>query len=214
MRYYPVYLDMRGRPCLVIGGGTVAERKTLTLLEAGADITIVSPTLTLKLQELSLSGKITHRKKNFEEKDLSSEFLVIAATDSPDLNSIAAQACKKKHILVNVVVPPDESSFIVPSVVERGDLLIAVSTGGISPALAKKIRQEIEAHYGAEYTLFLERLATVRKRVLDEVPDEHNRRAIFQAIVDSDVIDLVKQGKMHEADVRIAEISRLKHLGG
>ncbi len=214
MRYYPAYLDMRGRPCLVIGGGTVAERKTLTLLEAGADITIVSPTLTLKLQELSLSGKITHRKKKFEEKDLSGEFLVIAATDSPDLNSIAAQACKIKHILVNVVVPPDESSFIVPSVVERGDLLIAVSTGGISPALAKKIRQEIEAHYGAEYTLFLERLATVRKRVLDEVPDEQNRRAIFQAIVDSDVIDLVKQGKMHEADVRIAEISRLKHLGG
>jgi len=214
MKYYPVYLDMRSRSCLVIGGGPVAERKTLTLLEAGADITIVSPTLTVKLQELSLSGKITHRKKNFEEKDLSGEFLVIAATDSPNLNSVAALACKKKHILVNVVVPPDESSFIVPSVVDRGDLLIAVSTGGISPALAKKIRQELDAHYGAVYALFLEKLAKVRKRVLDEVPDEQNRRAILQSIVDSDIIDLLKQGKAHEADVRIAEISRLKHLDG
>jgi precorrin-2 dehydrogenase / sirohydrochlorin ferrochelatase len=214
VKYYPAYLDMRSRPCLVIGGGTVAERKTLTLLEAGADITIVSPTLTLKLMELTQSGKITYRKKNFEEKDLSGVFLVIAATDSPDLNSIAALACKKKHILVNVVVPPDESSFIVPSVVERGDLLIAVSTGGISPALAKKIRQEFEAHYGAEYTLFLEKLAKVRKRVLDEVPDDQNRRTIFQALVDSDVIDLLKQGRTHEADQRIAEISRLEHSDG
>ncbi|HYA88106.1 MAG TPA: bifunctional precorrin-2 dehydrogenase/sirohydrochlorin ferrochelatase [Nitrospirota bacterium] len=214
MKYYPVYLDMRGRSCLVIGGGSVAERKTITLLEAGADVTIVSPTLTSKLQELSQSGKITHRKKDFEEKDLSSEFLVIAATDSPELNNSAAMSCKKKHILVNVVVPPDESSFIVPSVVERGDLLIAVSTGGISPALAKKIRQELEAHYGVEYTLFLEKLAKVRKRVLDEVPDEQKRRSIFQAIVDSDVIDLLKQGRTHEADVRIAEISRLKHFDG
>ena len=214
MKYYPVYLDVRSRPCLVIGGGAVAERKTLTLLEAGADITIVSPALTEKLQELSLSGKITHRKKNFEEKDLSGEFLVIVATDSPYLNRFAALACKKRQILANVVVPPDESSFIVPSVIERGDLLIAVSTGGISPALAKKIRQEFEAHYGQEYTLFLERLAKVRKRVLDEVPDERKRRAIFQAIVDSDVLDLLKKGKTHEADVRIAEISRLNHLDG
>jgi len=214
MKYYPIYLDMRGRPCLVIGGGTVAERKTLTLLEAGAEITIVSPTLTLKLQELSRSGKITHRKKNYEEKDLSGEFIVIAATDSPEVNSSAALACKNRHILVNVVVPPDESSFIVPSVVERGDLLIAVSTGGISPALAKKIRQELEACYGTEYTHFLEKLAKVRKRVLEEVPDEQKRRSIFQAIVDSDVIDLLKQGRTHEADVRIEEISRLAQRGG
>ncbi len=214
MKYYPVYLDMRGRPCLVIGGGTVAERKTLTLLEAGADVTVVSPALTAKLQELSRSGRITHRQKNFEEKDLSGKFLVIAATDLPDMNSSAAQSCKKNNILVNVAVPPDESSFIVPSVVERGDLLIAVSTSGISPALAKKIRQELESRYGAEYALFLERLAGIRQQVLEEVADEQKRRMIFQKIVDSDVINLLQQGRVHDADLRIAEISALKTLDG
>lgn len=214
MKYYPAYLDLRGRPCLVIGGGPVAEGKTLTLLEAGADVTIVSPALTLKLQELSQSGRISHHQKNFEEKDLSGAFLVIAATDLPDMNSSAAQACKKNNILVNVVVPPEESSFIVPSVVERGDLLIAVSTSGISPALAKKIRQELETRYGAEYALFLERLAEIRQRVLEEVTDEQKRRMIFQKIVDSDVINLLQQGRVHDADLRIAEIATLKTLEG
>jgi precorrin-2 dehydrogenase/sirohydrochlorin ferrochelatase len=213
MKYYPVYLDLRDRPCLVIGGGTVAERKALSLLKAGAEVTIVSPTITSKLQELSRSGKITHRQKNFAEKDLSGALLVIAATDSPEMNAMAAQACKKKQIMVNVAVPPDESSFIVPSVVERGELSIAVSTSGASPALAKKIRHELEALYGTEYALFLERLAEIRKRVLEEVPDEEKRRAIFQALVDSDVIDLLKQGRARDAEMRMTEIAELKPSG-
>jgi precorrin-2 dehydrogenase/sirohydrochlorin ferrochelatase len=212
MKYYPVCLDMRGRPCLVIGGGKVAERKTLTLLEAGADVTIVSPTLTSKLQDLSRSGRLTHRLKSFEEKDLAGKALVIAATDFPDENSSAAQACKKNNILVNVAVPPDESSFIVPSVVERGDLLIAVSTSGISPALAKKIRQELESRYGAEYALLLDKLAQIRQRVLEEVADDEKRKAIFQKIVESDVISLLQQGRVRDADKLIAELSSLQTL--
>ncbi len=130
MRYYPVYLDLRERPCLIVGGGPVAERKALTLLEAGAEVTVVSPTLSRKLQDLSLSGKITHRAKKFEDKDISGEFLVIAATDSPQLNSAIGKTCGKMKVLVNVTAPPEESSFIVPSVVDRGDLLIAISTSG------------------------------------------------------------------------------------
>jgi len=214
MKYYPVYLDLRDRPCLVIGGGTVAERKIFTLFEAGADVTIISPTLTPKLQELARTGKITHRQKNFEEQDLSNEFLVISATDSPDVNSIAAKACKKRNILVNVAVPPDECSFIVPSVVDRGDLLIAVSTSGISPALAKKIRLELESRYGAEYALFLKKLAEIRERVIEEVTDERKRRIIFKKIVDSDVINLLQEGRIHDADLRMAEISGLKPQDG
>jgi precorrin-2 dehydrogenase/sirohydrochlorin ferrochelatase len=209
MKYYPVYLDLRDKPCLVVGGGAVAERKALSLLEAGADATIISPTLTPKLHELSLSGKITHLQKTFDEKDLSGEFLVIAATDSAEVNTRIAQACKKKHVLVNVVMPPEESSFIVPSVVERGELLISVSTSGTSPALSKKIRKQLETAYGPEYDLFLSRFASLRKRVLEEVPDEQKRRAIFQSIVDSDVMELLKQGKSHEADMRMAEIAGL-----
>src|SRR5512147_3181782 len=172
MKFYPAYLDLRDRPCLVIGGGAVAERKALSLLEAGAEVTIVSPSLTPKLQKLSVSGKITHRQKNFDEQDLAGEALVVVATGSPDVNVVAARACKKRHILVNVAAPPEESTFIVPSLVERGELLIAVSTAGASPALAKRIRQELERQYGTEYGLFLEKLSTVRSRVLETIPDE------------------------------------------
>jgi len=211
MKYYPAYLDLRERPCVVIGGGAVAERKALALLEAGAAVTIISPMLTPKLHDLSESGKITHLQKQYEGKDLSDAFLVIAATDSAEVNTLVAAACRKKHVLVNVAVPPEESSFIVPSVVERGDLLIAISTSGTSPALAKKVRQDVEQRYGAEYELFLSKLSAIRKRVLEEVPDESKRRQVFQAIVDSDVIDLIRQGKTHAAELRMAEIAGLKH---
>jgi precorrin-2 dehydrogenase/sirohydrochlorin ferrochelatase len=209
MKYYPAYLDLRKRPCLVIGGGAVAERKTLSLIEAGADITVISPTLTPKLHALSASGAITHLTKNFEEKDVAGAFLVIAATDSPAVNSRAALVCGKKQVLVNVAVPPEQGSFIVPSVVERGELLIAVSTSGASPALSKKIRRELEEKYGPEYGLFLGKLSVMRTRILEEVPDEHSRKKVFQAIVDSDVLDLLRQGNTHEAEQRIAKLSGL-----
>jgi precorrin-2 dehydrogenase / sirohydrochlorin ferrochelatase len=211
MKYFPVYLELRERPCVVIGGGSVAERKALSLLEAGAAVTIVSPTLTQKLQELSISGKINHLQKAYEEKDLSGEFLVIAATNSPELNTSVAQACKKRHVLVNVAVPPEESSFIVPSVVERGELLIAVSTSGASPALSRKIRQELEEKYGPEYELYLNKLSAIRKRIMEEIHDAERRRQVFQLIVESDVFDLLNQGKMHEAEYRLAEIAGLKY---
>ena len=211
MKYYPAYLDLRERPCLVIGGGAVAERKSLALLEAGAVVTIISPMLTSKLHELSDAGKITYIQKQYEEQDLSNAFLVIAATDSAEVNTLVASACRKKHVLVNVAVPPEVSSFIVPSVVERGDLLIAISTSGASPALSRKIRQDIEQRYGAEYEVLLEKLSAIRKRVLEEIPDESKRRQVFQAIVDSDIIDLIKQGKTHAAELRMAEIAGFKH---
>jgi precorrin-2 dehydrogenase/sirohydrochlorin ferrochelatase len=213
MKYYPAYLDLRDRPCVVIGGGTVAERKTLALLEAGAEVTIISPALTPKLHEFSDTGKITHLKKQFEESDLSGEFLVIAATPSAEVNTQVATACRKRRVLVNVAVPPEESSFIVPSVVERGDLMIAISTSGASPALAKKIRQDIEQRYGTEYGLFLDKMSAIRNRVREEIPDLLKRHEVFQTIVDSDVIELIRQGKMHEAELRMAELAGLKHRG-
>jgi precorrin-2 dehydrogenase/sirohydrochlorin ferrochelatase len=210
MKYYPVYLDVRELPCVVVGGGPVAERKTLSLLEAGANVTVVSPALTAKLQELSGSGKIRYLRKPFEEKDLSGAFVVVAATDSPEINSAVGRLCRGKNILVNVAAPPEESSFIVPSVVERGDLVIAVSTGGASPSLSRKVRQELEERYGPEYEVLLKKLAIARKRLIEEVPDETRRRLALQAIVESDIIDLLKQNRTQEADRRIGEIAGLK----
>jgi precorrin-2 dehydrogenase/sirohydrochlorin ferrochelatase len=210
MKYYPIYLDLRYRPCLIVGGGQVAERKTLSLVEAGANVTVISPSLTQKLQELSQSGKIIHLPKTFDDKDLTGALLVIAATDSREVNTSIGRLCKKRNILVNVVTPPDESSFIVPSVVERGELLIAVSTSGMSPALSKKIRQELEKRYGPEYEVFLGKMSMLRARLMDEVKDDDVRREILQALADSDVISLLKEGKIHDADHRLAEIVKLK----
>lgn len=208
MKYYPVFLVLRERPCLIIGGGEVAERKTLSLLEAGADVTIVSPVLSHKLAELARTQKVRHFPRTFEERDLAGIFLVIAATDSPEINASVARLCRKKHVLVNVAAPPEESSFIVPSVVERGDLVIAISTSGDSPGLSKRIRRELEERYGREYEVFLGRMETLRKRLKEEIADENKRREVLEAVLDSDVLYLMKHGEPHEADHRIEEIIR------
>ncbi len=207
MRYYPVFLDLRDRPCTVVGGGTVAERKALSLLEAGAEVTVISPSLTSKLQTLSLSGKINHKAKTYDDRDLAGSHLVIAATDSPEVNGSIGKACRKSNILVNLAAPPEESTFIVPSVVDRGDLLIAISTGGSSPALARKLREQLETVYGPEYELFLQKMASVRSRLLMELPDEEQRRAVFRELVESDVLALLRQGKVQEADHLIGAIA-------
>lgn len=208
MKYYPVFLVLRERPCLVIGGGEVAERKTLSLLEAGADVAVVSPALSPKLTELARTQKIRHLPRTFEEHDLSGIFLVVAATGSTEINASVARLCRKKHLLVNVAAPPEESSFIVPSVVERGDLVIAISTSGDSPGLSKRIRRELEERYGPEYEVFLARMEALRKRLKEEISDENRRREVLEAVLDSDVLYLLKNGAQHEADLRIEEILR------
>ncbi len=206
MKYYPVNLELRERRCVVVGGGRVAERKTLTLLEAGADVTVVSPALTPKLAALASSGKIQQVPTVFQESHLSGALLVIAATNDPTVNRTVAQLCHKKNILVNVAAPPEESSFIVPSVVERGDLVIAVSTSGASPALARSLRLELERQYGPEYELLLTRLAIVRKRLQEEGGSETGRRQVLEAIIGSDVLKLLRKGELHEADHLINEL--------
>jgi precorrin-2 dehydrogenase / sirohydrochlorin ferrochelatase len=211
MKYYPAFLDLRERPCLVVGGGAVAERKAVSLLDAGADVTVISPALTPKLHDLASVGRISHRNKSFEDRDIDGFFLVIAATDSQEINTGTARLCRKRQVPVNVASPPEESSFIVPSVIERGQLLIAVSTSGVSPALSRKIRQDLQKQFGPEYDVFLQRLTAIRQRVLNEVADDEVRRNIFRMIVDSDVVDLLRQGKTDEAELRMIMIAGLKH---
>jgi precorrin-2 dehydrogenase/sirohydrochlorin ferrochelatase len=212
MKYYPVNLDLRERRCVVVGGGLVAERKTLSLLESGAEVTVVSPSLTPKLADLAASGKVLQVPALFQDAHLANAHLVFAATNDLAVNRAVAQLCRKKGILVNVAAPPEESSFIVPSVVERGDLVIAISTSGASPALSKSIRQELEKRYGPEYGLLLTRLAAVRKRLHDGVGSEAVRGQVLAAIIGSDVLDLLRRGDFQEADHLINELLK-QHTG-
>ena len=207
MNHYPVFLDLRGQTCLIVGGGRVAERKAQPLLDAGAAITVVSPALVAELQKLVASGAIRHHAKSFDESDLDGAFLVIAATDAVEINRNVGRLCRQRGILVNVAAPPEESSFIVPSTVRRGSLSIAISTGGISPALSKKIRLSLEETFGPEYEPVLEKMGALRKRLMSEIDDESVRRKVITAVVESDVIDLYRAGKDEEAERRVREIT-------
>lgn len=203
-RYYPMLLDLTGRHCLVVGGGNVAERKVNTLLQSGAAVTVVSPECTEHLSRLAEDGHITWHRRSFSATDIGDAFLIIAATSDTTVNKAVYGAASDAGRPVNVVDSPELCNFIVPSVVERGDLLVAVSTSGASPALAKKVRLELEAMFGEEYTLFLEILAGLRKRALEEIPEEGMRQELFRRLVNSEMLSLLREGRREEAE-RLAE---------
>ena len=187
--FYPVYLSIRGKKCLVIGGGNVAERKVKSLLECGAGVWVVSPLLTEELSKLKEQNQIHCLPREYSPEDLEGCFLVISATDDADTNKRVADDCLARNIPVNVVDEPDRCSFIVPSVMRRGDLCIAISTSGKSPLLARKIRERLEELFGPEYAEYLELMGTLRKKIIREVPDKQSRREIFECLVNCISVD-------------------------
>ena len=162
--YFPALLDLRGRRCLVVGGGPIGERKARDLLGCGARVTVVSPTLTPELVRLAMPGSISHRARPFRRADVLGAFLVIAATGLPEVDAAVAAAARRRKALVNVVDRPAECDFIFPSVLRRGALQIAVSTGGRSPALAREIPKRLERVIGPEYGALVERAGAERAR--------------------------------------------------
>ena len=210
--YYPVYLNIKDRKCIVVGGGVVAERKINLLLKKGANITIISPDLTDNLHSLAEENKITHIKDKFHERYLEKAQLIIGATNDNRVNKEIYNAAKKRNILVNIVDSPKYCNFIVPSVVERGDLIISISTSGRSPALSKKIRKELEQKYGEEYSQFLSIMGRIREELLLKVKDQKKREKIFDNLVNSDIIDLIKQGKEEKINSLIDNlIEKINH---
>lgn len=201
--YYPVSLNLVGKQCLVVGGGRVAERKIITLIDCGAQVIVVSPRLSDGLVALAQEKKFRHRDREYRIEDLEGVFLVISATDSREVNRQVAADCFERNIVINVADDPEYCNFILPAVVRRGDLSISISTGGKSPALAKKIRQELEFQYGDEYTVLLEYLGRIRKQVLAEVPSQERRQEIFNRLVNMDLLELIKSGQEQEVEERI-----------
>ena len=191
MPHYPIFLDLEGKTVIVVGGGDVAMRKVETLLEYGAVVLLVSRELTPELKRYVDEEKVRYLGKEFSGDQLENLFMVIAATDDPVFNKYVRRKADEKGLLINVVDQPSDCNFIVPSILRRGDLVIAVSTSGRSPALAKKIRRELEGSFSIEYKSFLILLGRLRKEILARgLPQPENRR-IFQELVNLDILDAI-----------------------
>ncbi len=191
MKYYPIFLDMHGRDCLVVGAGPVGVRKAVTLEKCGASVKLISDAFSARFDELQKTS-ICFVKKRYEKKDVKGMFFVFAATNNADLNRQIKDDASLLNILCNVADAPDNSDFLLPSIVERGDLIVAVSTSGSSPAMAKRIKQDLENHLGPEYAQFLRLMGNIRKRLLSSggAPDDH--KAIFHALIEKGVLALIQ----------------------
>ncbi len=193
--YYPIFLKVEQKLCVVIGGGTVAERKITSLLEAGARVKVIAPEVTERIKILAREGKIIWEERPYRSGDLKDAFLVIAATNNPQVQEEVFAEAEERKIFCNVVDKPALCSFIVPSVVKRGRLQIAISTSGASPALAKRLREQLEELFGPEYAEYLELMAAWRKEILARELPEAERQKLFEQLVLAPIPLWLKRGE-------------------
>lgn len=191
MKYYPIFLDIKGKDCLVVGGGAVGTRKAATLEKCGAKVTIISDRFSPGFDDLEKTS-ICLEKKKYGKEDVKGMFLVFAATNNADLNQQIKNDASRLNILCNIADAPDNSDFLLPAIVDRGDLLLAVSTSGSSPAMAKKIRKDLEDQFGPEYAQLLCLMGDIRKKLLSSghAPDDH--RKVFHTLIDKGILELIK----------------------
>jgi len=200
MSYYPIYLELEGKIVLVVGGGSVARRKVEVLLAYGAIVHIVSKSLSPELNNLVETGSVLQIGEVFDNKHLDDAFLAIAATDDTGLNHVISQEARKRGILVNAVDQPLDCDFIVPSIIRKGNLSIAISTSGKSPALAKKIRKQMDLLFGKEYERFLVLMGTLRPEILSLGLKQEENSRIFHEIVHSDILGALADEKWGEVE--------------
>ncbi|MBI2913798.1 MAG: bifunctional precorrin-2 dehydrogenase/sirohydrochlorin ferrochelatase [Chloroflexi bacterium] len=201
MRYYPVFLDIAGKPVVVIGGGEVALRKVEGLLEAGARVTVVSPELHPDLASLIAGGRARHIARGYRAGDLEGYTLAFVGTDDRSVNAAVAREGKERGVWVNAVDDPPNCDFIMPGVVRRGDIIVAVSTSGGSPAMARKMREELEAFLTEDYALLLELAAEVRAELRQKnvvVPPQ-----VWNAALDGELRALLAGGRRAQAKERL-----------
>ncbi len=192
---YPVFLDLNQRLVVVIGAGLIGKRKIETLINSGAIVRVVSPEMIGDIRELANSGKIEWIQSSYHEQYIRDAWLVIASTDDQEINQSIYQDCCHLKIFCNVVDKPEVCTFQVPSILQRGALKIAISTGGISPALARRIRERLEPHFGRHYTRILDGLQELRHHVKQVYPDDQKKRSqILKGFVKSEALDLAEKG--------------------
>ncbi len=204
--YFPVYLNLKGKRVVVIGGGEVAERKVISLIGTGASITVISPEVTPQLAELARANSIEVLKRPYRRGDCQSANLVLSATDNPGISMEVWNEANAAGILINTADQPDLCDFIMPAVVRRADLTVAISTGGTSPALAARLRQKISRMLGPEYERLLGLLAAARPEIRRRIAEERDRKALHYRILDSDVLSLLEKNDIEGAERCMKEI--------
>jgi precorrin-2 dehydrogenase/sirohydrochlorin ferrochelatase len=197
---YPVFLSLTAKPCLVVGGGVVAERKVLKLLVAEAGVTVVALKSSKKITQLAEAGRLVLKKRAFLPSDLNNVFLCIVATGDTKLNKEIAALAQAQNILVNVVDTPAASNFIVPAVVTQDFLSLAISTNGLFPGLAKKLRQQLEKQFGPEYGAYLKLIAAVRSKILQEAYPQKVKAKLLKQLLQLPLLDEIKAGKKPSLD--------------
>lgn len=212
---YPINVDLRNRPCLVIGGGTVAERKVTRLLDEGAVVTIIAPTATDTLKDRASSGLLTWKAKKYERGDEKPFFLIICATDDESVSRMASQAAEDAGKPINVCDVPELCSFTLPAIVRQGDLQLAISTNGKGPAFSRWLRQKLEQQFDDRYSRWLDEVARVRSAAREALPSSKDRHAFWRTALSDDVMALVEANDIDEAGRRLfqklIEFERSRH---
>ena len=204
---YPVALELSGRRCVVIGGGAIAEHKARALLEADADVTVVAEQFTHSLEELAREGALRLQRKSYARGDLKGAWLAIAATDDGSVNADIFEEAEEHHVLLNSVDDIEHCHFSVPSIVRRGELMFAISTGGKAPALAKRLRRELSDRFGAEYGALVDLLGEVREQQLERRSVDFDTWAErWQRALDHDLLGLMRAGRTDEARALVGQL--------
>jgi len=204
--YYPIYVQLNEQPCVVIGGGKIAEGKVDGLLAANAKVKIISPELTPHLHDLVKQNQVEYAARNYQVGDLTGAFMVICATDQTDINHQVWQEASANQQLVNVVDDTPRCNFIAPAILRKGDLNIAISTGGKAPALAVRLKERLQEEIGPQYERFLELSGQLREPLARHIPDFETRKKLWYELVDSDILELLSQDNEPAALDLISEV--------
>lgn len=213
MRYYPVFLDLADKPVVVIGGGNVALQKLEGLIDAGAQVTVIAPELNDGMIELRDAGKVMHMKRVYEPGDIEGYELVFVATDNHEENKLVWEEGRKRHIWVNAVDDIPNCDFIMPGIVTKGDLTLAISTSGTSPAMARKVREDLETFLSEEDAALLDLAAEVRRELREAGTPvapcnrcARNQNDVWNAALDGEVKTFLKNGNRGSAKERLQNL--------